>query len=164
MHLDTDVLDAGELPSVNVPGTGGLSFGDARAILQQVVKHKNLVGLDISQYNPDKDADGSGAKKLVELLVEALSARLELSDAAAPAASATKAPAATEEPIVPAAHAEHEVAVDEPVEQEPVAQENVSETVAPSESAVDEHATREASTTSETDVDAPEISSPQSSS
>jgi hypothetical protein len=31
----------------------------------------------VAQYNPDKDPDGSGAKKLVDLLVEALSARLE---------------------------------------------------------------------------------------
>jgi len=32
------------------------------------------VGLDIAQYNPDKDPNGDGAKKLVDLLVESLSA------------------------------------------------------------------------------------------
>jgi hypothetical protein len=42
------------------------------------VKHKNLLGLDVAQYNPDKDPSGSGAKQLVDLLVEALSARLEV--------------------------------------------------------------------------------------
>ncbi|MGA2811120.1 MAG: arginase family protein [Candidatus Acidiferrum sp.] len=84
VHLDTDVLDAGELPSVNVPGSGGLRFDDARAILREVLKSKSLVGLDIAQYNPDKDPDGSGAKNLVELLVAALSGRLDAQDASAP--------------------------------------------------------------------------------
>jgi arginase len=76
VHLDTDVLDVSELPSVNVPGNGGLPFSDARAILQEIVKHKNLLALDIAQYNPDKDPDGSGARKLVDLLVDVLSARI----------------------------------------------------------------------------------------
>jgi len=31
----------------------------------------------VAQYNPEKDPEGSGAKKLVDLLVEALSALLE---------------------------------------------------------------------------------------
>ncbi len=60
------------------------------------MKHKNLLGLDIAQYNPDKDPDGSAAKKLVDLLVEALSARLEA--LAAPATeSATGSAAGPEE-------------------------------------------------------------------
>ena len=94
VHLDTDVLDAAELPSVNVPGTAGLKFADARAILEQISKHKNLLGLDIAQYNPDKDPDGSGAKKLVDLLVAALAARIESSETpvAAPAAEAAAPP------------------------------------------------------------------------
>lgn len=81
VHLDADVLDAAELPSVNVPGTGGLKFADAQTILQEIVKHKNLLALDVAQYNPDKDSDGSGAKKLVDLLVAVLAARLESPDA-----------------------------------------------------------------------------------
>jgi arginase len=81
VHLDADVLDAAEFPSVNVPGTGGLKFADARAMLREIVKHKNLLALDVAQYNPDKDSDGSGAKKLVELLVAVLAARLESPDA-----------------------------------------------------------------------------------
>jgi hypothetical protein len=57
------------------------------------VKHKNLLGLDVAQYNPDKDPDGSAAKKLVDLLVEALTARLEaLSAPAAPATEPAAAP------------------------------------------------------------------------
>jgi arginase len=75
LHLDTDVINQEEFPPVNVPGNGGLGFADVRAALMEFVKNPNLLGLDVSQYNPDKDADGSGAKKLVDLLVEVLEAR-----------------------------------------------------------------------------------------
>jgi arginase family enzyme len=54
-----------------------MRFDDVRAAFVEFAKHKNLLGLDVAQYNPDKDPEGSGAKKLVALLVEALSARLE---------------------------------------------------------------------------------------
>jgi len=94
LHLDTDVIAVEEFPAVNVPGTGGLPLTDVRAALAEFAKHKNLLGLTVSQYNPDKDPDGSGAKKLVDLLVEALSARLE------PAAAPAVEPAASETPEV----------------------------------------------------------------
>jgi arginase len=77
LHLDTDVIAEEDFPAVNVPGSGGLRFEDVRAAFVEFVKHKNLLGLDVAQYNPDKDPDGSGAKKLVDLLVEALAARLQ---------------------------------------------------------------------------------------
>jgi arginase len=84
LHLDTDVIAAEEFPAVNVPGSGGLRFEEVRASFVEFVKHKNLLGFDVAQYNPDKDPDGSGAKQLVDLLVEALSARLEALTAPAP--------------------------------------------------------------------------------
>jgi arginase len=89
LHLDVDVIAQDDFPAVNVPGSGGLRFDDVRASFIEFVKHKNLLGLDVAQYNPDKDPDGSGAKKIVDLLVEALSARLEALAAPAiePAAS-----------------------------------------------------------------------------
>ena len=90
LHLDTDVIAVDEFPAVNVPGADGLRMADVRAALSEFAKHKNLLGLVVAQYNPDKDPDGSGAKKLVDLLVEALSARLE--SPAAPVAE----PAATD--------------------------------------------------------------------
>jgi arginase len=77
LHLDTDVIAQQEFPAVNVPGSEGLGLTEVRTALAELAKHKNLLGLDIAQYNPDKDPDGSGAGKLVDLLVEALSARLQ---------------------------------------------------------------------------------------
>ena len=77
LHLDLDVIAEEDFPAVDVPGSGGLSFENVRAALSEVLRNKNLLGLDVAQYNPDKDPDGSGAKKLVDLLVEALTPRLE---------------------------------------------------------------------------------------
>jgi arginase len=77
LHLDVDVIAQEEFPAVNVPGSGGLRLDDVRAALNEFARHQHLLGLDVAQYNPDKDPDGTGAKKIVDLLAEALSARLE---------------------------------------------------------------------------------------
>src|SRR5579859_3876192 len=84
LHLDIDAIAQEDFPAVNVPGNGGLRFDDVRVALTEFAKHKNLLGLDVAQYNPDKDPDGSGAKKLVDLLAEALAARLQAFDTPAP--------------------------------------------------------------------------------
>ncbi len=96
LHLDVDVIAAEEFSAVNVPGNGGLGFDDVRTSLIEFAKHKNLLGLDIAQYNPDRDADGTGAARLVDLLVEVFSARLEAlakpeNELASPAAEAASA-------------------------------------------------------------------------
>src|SRR5438132_5344270 len=89
LHVDTDIIAQEEFPAVNVPGSGGLTFDDVRPSLREVLSQKTLLGLDVAQYNPDRDPDGSGAQKLVELLVDALAARFE-------ALSAPQESAATE--------------------------------------------------------------------
>jgi arginase family enzyme len=75
VHLDLDVIAEEDFRAVTLPDKGGLSFAEVQASLEEFVKHKNVLALDVSQYNPDKDPDGSGARKLVDLLVAALSAR-----------------------------------------------------------------------------------------
>jgi arginase len=92
VHLDLDVIAQQDFPAVVVPGDGGLRFDDVRVALNEFVLHKNLIGLDVAQFNPDKDADGASAKKVVDLLVETLSSRLEApaSSSAEPAAQPTE--------------------------------------------------------------------------
>jgi hypothetical protein len=51
------------------------------------LSQKTLLGLDVAQYNPERDPDGSGARKLVDLLVSALSVRLETPLSERPAAA-----------------------------------------------------------------------------
>jgi len=77
LHFDLDIIAQEEFSPVNVPGSGGLSFDDVRQALREVLSQKTLLGLDVAQYNPDRDPDGSGAQKVVELLVDALAARFE---------------------------------------------------------------------------------------
>jgi arginase len=91
LHLDLDVIAQEELPAVMVPGSGGLTFDEMRAALKEIVRHKNALGMDIAQFNPEKDPSSDCAKRIVELLVEALSARLE-QPASATSATSTDSP------------------------------------------------------------------------
>jgi arginase len=87
LHVDLDVIAQEDFAGVNVPASGGLSLDEVRAAIVEFVKNPNLLGLDVAQYNPERDSDGSGAKKVVDLLVEALTARIEaVSEAVAGAA------------------------------------------------------------------------------
>jgi arginase len=97
LHLDLDVIAQEEFPAVVVPGSGGLGFEDVRVALKEIVRHKNLVGLNVAQFNPDKDGNGDCAKKIVDLLVESLSARPEMvaASSAEPAAEGEESSAGT---------------------------------------------------------------------
>jgi arginase len=97
LHVDTDIIAQEEFPSVNVPGSGGLSFEEVRQSLREALSQKTLLGLDVAQYNPDLDPDGSGARKLVDLLVDGLAARLETLSAPAEASGAGAAEPVSEE-------------------------------------------------------------------
>jgi arginase len=77
LHLDLDVIAQEEFSSTNVPGSGGLSFAEVQSSLIEFAKQKNLLGVYVAQYNPEKDPDGSAVKKLIELLADAFSARFE---------------------------------------------------------------------------------------
>lgn len=87
LHLDLDVLAHDEFPAVSVPRSGGLSATEVQDALLEFAKHKNLLGLDVAQYNPDQDPDGSKAKQVIGLLSDALAARLAALDSPAPPAA-----------------------------------------------------------------------------
>lgn len=144
LHLDTDVIAQEEFPGVNVPGSGGLSFEDVRGALIEFVKNPNLLGMDVAQYNPDKDADGSGAKKLVDLLVEVLTARME-------ALGGTESGT---EPVAAAAVSEPAV-IETAVSEAPVNEAPSSETPS-SEAPADEAPSSEAPSREEQTNEAPE--------
>lgn len=93
LHLDLDVIAEEDFPAVNLPGSGGLRLAEVRAALREILAQKNLLGLDVAQYNPERDADGTRAAQVVELLVETLSVRLE--EPAPPAGEPAAEPAAS---------------------------------------------------------------------
>jgi arginase len=134
LHLDTDIIAQQEFPAVNVPGSGGLRLEEVRAALREALSQRTLLGLDVAQYNPERDPDGSAAQKLVALLVDALSVRMEGVSTEAPAAEPKAAlevePASA--PVLPAEDA---------VTEQPVAGETVAEdAAAPETTAADSQA------------------------
>ena len=95
LHLDVDVIS--DFLATNYPGAGGLSLDEVREALLVFTQQKELAALEVTAYNPTKDPDGSGAKLIVDLLAEALGARLEAlkgSEAAVAAAAPAAAAAA----------------------------------------------------------------------
>jgi arginase len=77
LHFDVDVINSDEFPWTNFPGAGGLSLNEAREALRVFVSQPNLAALVVAGYNPELDADGTGARKLIDLLSDVLSARSE---------------------------------------------------------------------------------------
>jgi arginase len=89
LHFDVDVINSEEFPWTNLPGAGGLSLDEVRDALRVFASQPNLAAVVVAGYNPELDADGQGARKLIDLLAEVLATRLELSSAAAAGTPAT---------------------------------------------------------------------------
>jgi arginase len=113
LHFDVDVI--ADFPATNYPGSGGLSVDEVREALLVFVQQKELAAFEITAYNPTKDPDGSGAKLVIDLIAEALEARLTAlkGSAVAVAPAAAAAAAATQGSGTPPAKdaAEAELAV-----------------------------------------------------
>ena len=107
LHFDVDVINSEEFPWTNFPGEGGLGLNEARDALRVFVSQPNLAAFEVAGYNPDLDPDGQGARKLIDLLADVLSARLEIAAAAAAGAGdsapATSVPATPSSETAPAA-------------------------------------------------------------
>jgi arginase len=91
LHFDVDTIRSEEFPWTDFPGAGGLSLSEVRDALRVFVSQPNLAAFVVAGYNPDLDADGQGARKLLDLLADVLSARLENLSAAAGAADTPSA-------------------------------------------------------------------------
>ena len=106
LHLDVDVI--ADFTATNYPGSGGLSLNEVREALMVFAQQKHLAVIDVTAYNPTKDADGSGAKLILDLLANLLEKRLEAlatTAAAEPAAVQAAASAAVGQSASPAAAA-----------------------------------------------------------
>jgi arginase len=115
LHLDVDVIS--DFAATNYPSANGLSFDEVRQALLVFAQQKNLAAIEITAYNPAKDPDRSGAKKIVELLAEVLQARLETLKAAEAAAAASAPPVTASAPKAAAATAISPVVDTKPMEE-----------------------------------------------
>jgi len=101
LHFDIDVVSGDEFPWTNFPGSGGLSLSDAREALRVFASQPNLAAFVVAGYNPELDADGAGARRLIDLLADALAARISEAPAAS-AADPQPAPAVSDGAAPPA--------------------------------------------------------------
>ena len=71
VHVDADVVDAALLPAVDSPEPDGLSWDDLATLLGGLVHAPGVAGVNLGIYDPDLDAGGEGAARLVETLAKA---------------------------------------------------------------------------------------------
>lgn len=71
LHIDVDVMDPDEFPAQGLPDfpdePGGLTKAQLVTLVEAAAAEGGCVGASIAIYDPDQDADGSGAEFIVEL-------------------------------------------------------------------------------------------------
>jgi len=75
LHLDLDVLDADVLPAVSYPQPLGLDWSELATLTRPLLAAKELVGISVADFNPDRDPDGEHARRVVEELSGVLTAQ-----------------------------------------------------------------------------------------
>ena len=89
LHFDVDVISG--FQATNYPSSSGLSLEEVREALKVFAQQKHLAAIEVTAYNPTKDADGVAAKLLVDLVAEVLEFRLETLKASVALAAAVAA-------------------------------------------------------------------------
>jgi arginase len=74
LHFDVDVIDSSEMPAVDCPEPDGPSLADISFLLQRLMTDSRCVGMEVTIYDPDRDATGECADKVARCLREALGA------------------------------------------------------------------------------------------
>ena len=69
IHLDVDVLDDEVMPAVDSRQPGGLSYDDLDALLGPIFQTGRIAGMQVTIYDPDRDADGVAGRTLADFLV-----------------------------------------------------------------------------------------------
>jgi arginase len=73
IHLDVDVLDDAVMPAVDSRQADGLTYDELDALLRPILDSGRVAGMHVTIYDPDRDADGSAGRLLVDGLVRLLS-------------------------------------------------------------------------------------------
>jgi arginase len=73
IHFDVDVLDDAVMPAVDYRQAGGLSWSELGRILDPALASGRAVGLDVTIFNPDLDADGAIGTELASRLPDLMS-------------------------------------------------------------------------------------------
>jgi len=72
VHFDVDVIDVSNMPAADVPHSGGLTFDEVARALNIFAQSESFLGMEVTEFNADKDRDHRLATKLTELIISAL--------------------------------------------------------------------------------------------
>jgi arginase len=72
LHIDLDVLSTRSLPAVDYQQPGGLSWKQLEELARAVMSSGNVIGCNVTIYNPDLDPDRHHAKRIVRFLSKML--------------------------------------------------------------------------------------------
>jgi len=72
VHFDVDVIDVSEMPAADVPHLNGLTLDEVARALKVFAQSDSFLGMEITEFNADKDRGGGLAAKLAELIAFAL--------------------------------------------------------------------------------------------
>lgn len=72
VHFDVDVLDELEFPAADVPHRDGMSLRDAQAALRIFLHSPNCAGFVVTEFNAERDPNGSYSRSLVNLISSAI--------------------------------------------------------------------------------------------
>jgi arginase len=72
VSLDLDVVTPEEAPNVGTPVSGGVSSAELARALEEIAGRPGLTALELVEYSPRLDRDGSTARVAVDLLAAAL--------------------------------------------------------------------------------------------
>lgn len=70
--FDCDALDPSIMPAVIAPTAGGLSYGQALALIRRAAMRGRIAGLDLVEFMPANDRHGIGARTASQLLTSIL--------------------------------------------------------------------------------------------
>jgi arginase len=68
VSLDADFVDPAFVPGVNAPVPGGVTYTEARSVMQMLNKSGLVGSVDVAEINPLLDADGRGTRVIAELV------------------------------------------------------------------------------------------------
>lgn len=66
--IDLDVVDPRDAPGVGSPEPGGIAGVELVQALGQLAGHQDLAGVEIAEFNPERDVNGATATLIYELL------------------------------------------------------------------------------------------------
>jgi arginase len=72
LHFDVDVIDDDDFPGADTPHKNGLSFRNALATLAVFSANPRCLGVTITEFNPERDANGSLAARLTTAVADSL--------------------------------------------------------------------------------------------